>query len=96
MRKIVSLLVFIQLGALVLACAPKGLPEERPVSEKPPAQETRATVKAAWETEWEKTFYPTDTLHANTRLVPNYKEELASYYDLLNPRLLILMPPEYS
>lgn len=30
--------------------------------------------------------YPTDALHANTKLVPNYKEEFASYYDLLKPK----------
>lgn len=31
-------------------------------------------------------LYPTNTLHANTKLVPNYKEEFASYYDLLKPK----------
>lgn len=56
MKRIILLLGIFILGVVLVGCAPKVTPAEKPVSLETKSFEVQATVKEPWQVEWEKTL----------------------------------------
>lgn len=56
MKRIALLLGILLVGVMLFACAPKGVPVEKPLAPELQEQKPQITGKEAWEVEWEKTL----------------------------------------